>query len=434
MTPPALTRIATHAIWGSIAGAVALSLSFLLWWVAGCSSPTRLDVPPGSNQKDSESEIPHRTSSRTSDTANAPPTNASDKAVEDGTSQTAHRASVKVVVPVHAGSLRVFKGNPPFDKLAPWRPSRRLVANATESFALDECLAYYAPSNNTEGSLRSIANSDIASNVDCIWMNGCNLSKVSCSLLSKFKRLKWFCAASALNTHLLPPWLETLDALEALCFDDSDIDDKTLKSLTVLPNLRWLSLRDTDVSEIGLAFLTRMKSLRHLFLDGIQVTSGTLFNLANCVLLESLSVQRVPLGANGAKLLARLTGLRELWLTQSGASDEDVELLGGLTSLHVLGLAYNNITDASTAIVSSLPHLSQLSLAGTQVTDAGADRLTKCASIRTLDLSKTLITDVGLRYLTRIDTLKLLLVADCALTGSAIAEFRSALPKCDVAR
>src|SRR5262249_16060071 len=93
-----------------------------------------------------------------------------------------------------------------------------------------------------------------------------------------------------------------------------------------------------------------------------------------------------------------------------------------------------SVTDAGMKELAPLKNLRELHLPWS-VTDKGMKELTGFKDLTELNLFGCHgVTDAGLKTLTGLKNLKRIVVYNCKVTDAGIAEFKKALPNCEVAR
>ena len=90
------------------------------------------------------------------------------------------------------------------------------------------------------------------------------------------------------------------------------------------------------------------------------------------------------------------------------------------------------ITATSLKELAKLKNLTSLELSGTQITDAGLKDVAKLQQLRELRLGDTYITDMGLKELVKLQQLEKLDLRGSEVTKAGVAEFKRALPNCEV--
>jgi hypothetical protein len=155
-------------------------------------------------------------------------------------------------------------------------------------------------------------------------------------------------------------------------FQLAHVPEESLRTLAMLPNLRWLDFESTSVTDeqlLGLPVLSSVETLR----------------LSRCRRLT----------ARGLKCLDRFPNLRCLDL--SGTNFTWPRGLGWTTEpeLQSLDLSEASLTDADIAAISALAALENLELDRTRITNQGLPHLYKLTKLRRLNLEETQVTRIG---------------------------------------
>jgi Leucine-rich repeat (LRR) protein len=132
--------------------------------------------------------------------------------------------------------------------------------------------------------------------------------------------------------------------LEGLDLSYSTATDEVLKSLAGLKNLRRLNLRDTLVTDDGLAHLAGITTLEEIDLYGLKISDRGIAHLKNLRELKKLNLLGGPISDSGAEILAGLTKLRDLNLYRAELTNAGVSKLAGLRDLAFLDLRYTRAT------------------------------------------------------------------------------------------
>jgi hypothetical protein len=148
--------------------------------------------------------------------------------------------------------------------------------------------------------------------------------------------------------------------------------------------------------------------------------------------VKVLCVESGDVTEAGLEHLEGLTELVYLWLDEAKVADAGLEHLKGLTSLADLHLPRSLVTGSGVRHVKGLPDLRGLDLAGAPVTDAGLRHVEELAGLHCLVLSDTQISDAGLGHLCRMTGLQLVDVAGTRVTAEGVRKLRKALPYCNV--
>ena len=140
--------------------------------------------------------------------------------------------------------------------------------------------------------------------------------------------------------------LATFTQLEGLDLSYSTSTDEVLKSLVGLKKLRRLNLRDTLVTDEGLAYLANLNTLEEIDLYGVKISDRGIAHLKGLQNLRKLNLLGGPVSDAGAEILAGLLKLRELNLYRSEITNAGVARLAALRELAFLDLRYTRATSS----------------------------------------------------------------------------------------
>lgn len=203
--------------------------------------------------------------------------------------------------------------------------------------------------------------------------------------------------------------LQTASGLEWLSFRGTSLGDAGLEYLHGAPELASLDLRQTSVTGEGLRVLGQLPKLRELFLSAGQIDGEGFSALADAQALEKLVLEDVEFTGEVAGILAGLPRLTALALPGTSLTDDACPALATLSRLRTLDVSdATRVTDAGAASLLQLSQLEELNLSGTQVSDGTAAALAGLPRLRRIDVTRT------------------------AVTYSAIAALKQALPECEV--
>jgi len=130
--------------------------------------------------------------------------------------------------------------------------------------------------------------------------------------------------------------------------------------------------------------------------------------------------------------LSRLPNLYFLSLSCTTVTDAGIAHLTRLPNIQYLQLSETAVTDEGLAHLNRLPNLNSLYLSKTAVTDTGLARLSGLTNLQFLFLEDTTVTDSGLAHLSGCKNLGFLFLRGTAVTDTGIADFKRALPDCDI--
>jgi hypothetical protein len=203
-------------------------------------------------------------------------------------------------------------------------------------------------------------------------------------------------------------------ALREFYASGSKLTPAGVAALATAPHLEALSVHGHAVTDEWLAAAAGAAGLRQLYCGysndrpGAGVSANGLKHLAPLRHLYLLDLDSAALERGALKGLPDLPALDQLYVRKTPVADADLPELLRFPKLFALGLHHTAVTDAGLATVAKIPHLKQLHLDGTSVTDAGLIILQTCKK---------------LEYLS---------VAGTKVSQAAVAEFRTALPRCEV--
>ena len=186
------------------------------------------------------------------------------------------------------------------------------------------------------------------------------------------------------------------------------IDDRSVRDLSHLPNLRMLSLASTGISDDALKYVAKAHLLERLSLaNNRQITDCGIKNL------NPGQSNLVALYLNGCKI--------------SDSAAEDLSSFKGLITLH-LG-ANRGISDRTIIVLQhKLNGLENLMLDEDSIGDLGIHALTGFRKLKTLDLSFIRLSSKAVSDLATMKRLKFLYVKGCKLERLELQRLFDALP------
>ncbi len=169
------------------------------------------------------------------------------------------------------------------------------------------------------------------------------------------------------------------ELLQAVGFDESEVNDEGLAQLSRLTGLKMLDLRSTPITDIGIAKLANLKKLQRLALSafrtrekGFGPSDESMKALATLPQLEVLGLRHTKVSDKGLAELAKLKSLRDLAFTDGGITDNGLMVLKQLPNLECLRLGVlmegANITDEGLKTIGALTNLRELDLGATKIT------------------------------------------------------------------
>jgi serine/threonine protein kinase len=248
--------------------------------------------------------------------------------------------------------------------------------------------------------------------------------------------------------------IRELLALQALSIQSVAVTDDGLQHLRAFKKLTGLKINCANVTDAGLWHIRFLKGLSSLHIQCAGVTDAGLENLSGLDELSFLALECPRINGSGFKYLAGLKKLRTLHSAQTPINDAALAHLGGL-DLWSLAFAEANVTDAGLQHIANLKELRELtlwdmkitgsgfkslakvhwlahlSLVGTRVDDTGVAALT-ALGLHTLDLSRTRVTDACVEHLKKMKRLRRLSLGSTKVSAAAVADLRTALPKCSI--
>lgn len=214
--------------------------------------------------------------------------------------------------------------------------------------------------------------------------------------------------------------LRAFPQLGKLLVDGTRISDDGLAHLTVLTNLRELTLSQrSQITDAGMAHLAKMSRLQSLGLDWCRLTDEGVRQIKGLSDLRSLRVvSAIPhtsalsrITDKSCESIKDLSRLESLTIMNGDLSSSGLAHLAGLTNLTLLNLGANPmIGSAGLQHLRELARLKSLYLFGTGVNDEGLKALTGLTELERIDLSGTYVGDEGLAHLKelpRLDNLDL---------------------------
>jgi internalin A len=133
-----------------------------------------------------------------------------------------------------------------------------------------------------------------------------------------------------------------------------DIDDSSLKRLSGLTQLQYLSLEDSKINGDGLAVLKSLPALKSLSLNGTRITDESLKHLLGVKNLTILLLNDTDVSDDGTATLALLTRLEWLYLNRTKVTDASMQKFGDLRELRFLSILGTTVTNAGVADLHAL--------------------------------------------------------------------------------
>ena len=212
---------------------------------------------------------------------------------------------------------------------------------------------------------------------------------------------------------------------------DANDELKFLSPLKTLEKVHFSLhfLTNVNVQDKGLKHLESLTNLKELRLSQGRVRN---FSFAVFPQLESLDLSYSTATDESMKSLAGLKHLRRLNLRDTLVTDDGLAHLAAVTTLEEIDLYGLKISDRGLAHLKSLRELRKLNLLGGPITDAGADLLSGLPKLLDLNLYRAELTNAGIAKLARLRELAFLDLRYTKATSSGVAALRAALPKCRI--
>lgn len=189
-----------------------------------------------------------------------------------------------------------------------------------------------------------------------------------------------------------------------------------------MPYLRYVYFANDPITDAGLQELSVLRELRDLSLSGTKVTDGSVAVLGQFPQMYSLDLTKTAVSAAALQGLEPLEHLSQFHAPP--AFDDSVMPLLATRPLKVLDLAQTAVTDAGLVHLREKPYFVDLNLDGTAVTDAGLDAVNKIRTLVVLSLNNTRVTDAGLAKLKSLDNLYRLHVMETAIGDDGLTHLK----------
>jgi hypothetical protein len=177
------------------------------------------------------------------------------------------------------------------------------------------------------------------------------------------------------------PALECLRSVSTFSMDDNfeqSMEDALLENLHSLQTLERLNLDRSDVTDKGLAYIRNLPRLNSLGLYECGVIKGDTFNaLSTCPNLQFLNIgDCTAFKIKNYAALSKFSKLEEFQATNTTINDQSLQYLSQSRSLKIIDLRKNKaITDKGLRTLMSLKTLERLLLDETSVTADGIKSL-----------------------------------------------------------
>jgi len=224
--------------------------------------------------------------------------------------------------------------------------------------------------------------------------------------------------------------LPRLEGLRALDLSSAIMQESALSQIADLTKLRALNLNHVKITNRGLSHLADLHQLQFLGLAFTDVSS--LRGLRSPGELRWLFLGGSKADDKVLKQLVRAKKLQQLSMFSCDITNAGIAHLEKLPNLAILNIALTKIGDASCQSLANIQSLKELVLDETRVTENGLKMLTSLSGLRHLSLEGLQITDDGLTLLQALSNLESINVIETKVTAHGVANFRTALPNCQV--
>jgi uncharacterized protein (TIGR03067 family) len=204
------------------------------------------------------------------------------------------------------------------------------------------------------------------------------------------------------------------------------------EGLTHCVNIR---LPETADGTISPELWELASSLNHILILSTYTTDATLQQLAQHPGLLALNLNgRINITPSGLESLENCSLMQNLIL-HSSTEPVSMELLAAISQLRQLrglGISGCPVTGETLESIVQLSELEDLRLLRTGTSDADTTQIAKLMKLKKLTLDETKVTDAGLQSLKGLSRLTRLSIRGLSVTPQAVAEFKAALPNCEV--
>ncbi len=169
---------------------------------------------------------------------------------------------------------------------------------------------------------------------------------------------------------------------------ESSVSEKSLPLLGSLDNLQRLTINTTDITGSGFGALANLHKLSRLSMEGIKLEHGSLAKLRPLAdTLVSLNVSRTGLTNADVKDIGDLDALTHLDLSGNNlVGDLSIKYLHSLTKLKVLDVTDTGVTEKSISQIGALPNLERLIIRGQRFWNSPKD-VTRIGKVKIKDSS-----------------------------------------------
>jgi hypothetical protein len=236
-------------------------------------------------------------------------------------------------------------------------------------------------------------------------LSGSKISRMDLKGLSRLSTLDWLDLSYA---ELPSNWIETiagLTSLKTLSLRGLNINQATLETLGILPQLETLVLNQSSIS-------------------------GSLEPLLNSHSLQRLSFVGIDLAPSDLNFLSKLKTLNWLNVSESNFNDDALRIVAANQNLKVLQMSATHVSDAGLRVLSNLPKLEGVELSDTSISNAGLSTVAN-NSLHTLRLSRTEIDNQIHAALANVPNLQALTVFETRFDQAGEAKFPKKIKEFD---
>jgi Leucine-rich repeat (LRR) protein len=218
--------------------------------------------------------------------------------------------------------------------------------------------------------------------------------------------------------------LQKMTGLERLEIQSNDITDRGLLTLKGLRNMKDLRLDSDSVSDAGLQAFAGMVGLKSLELSGRRITDTGFQHFRECKELERIKVERTGLSDRALGGFKEFGKLIELELRHANITDQGLVNLADLNQLELIDLTGCPVTDDGLKHFKGLEELRKMVLEGTRITGRGFKAIEKLPRLARVQMVRCPVTDLGLEGVARLETLEQLNLDDTPVNDEALGYLR----------
>lgn len=266
---------------------------------------------------------------------------------------------------------------------------------------------------------------------ECGWLTDSDLKHVA-----KLANLDELVLIRVLVTDEGLAYLAPLQNLTELHLAHTKVNGDGLKYLTE-SKLSRLEIHGSSATNNGLSSLSELSGLQEVVIRCPSVQLPELHSVADLERLESLDVLLCEnLDASFVQRLQPLAHLKQFHFNSSMVDDDLLREICALSLLEKLDLSNSSVSDSGLSLLQQLANLKRLNLSGCKnVTDEGLQQLAALSELEVLILSRAAVNGTGLAHLQGMDSLRQVILFPTQLSQSgrsAIADFETAMPNCEV--